>query len=225
MEVLSVNLGKATSITWKGRSFRTAIVKEPIAGRVDVGLLGLTDDEHANSENHGGSFKALLTSPWEHYSEYWVPELAGDPLAPGSFGENLTTCGFQDHEVFVGDKHRIGTSLVAVTVPRKPCIKLNARHGRDDILRKYIESKRTNFYLTVLEPGSVAAGDPMALVQRHHAQVPPRSVVDLYLGHSTDPQLLERTLNIELLTDRARRLLSERLDHFTHHGEEEQHEF
>ena len=49
MEVLSVNLGKAMSITWKGRSFRTAIVKEPIAGRVHVGPLGLAGDEHANS--------------------------------------------------------------------------------------------------------------------------------------------------------------------------------
>ena len=166
-----------------------------------------------------------MTYPSEHYSEYWATELAGDPLDPGSFGENLTTRGFQDQEVFVGDTYRIGTSLVAVTVPRKPCIKLNSRHGRDDILRKYIESKRTGFYLTVLEPGAVGAGDPITLVQRHLARVRPRNVVDLYLGRSTDPQLLERTPNIELLTDRARRLLSERFDHFTHHSEEEQHEF
>jgi MOSC domain-containing protein YiiM len=63
MQVMSVNLGKIREMAWKGRTFNTAIFKEAVLGKVQVGLPGLVGDEHANAENHGGRLKALFAYP------------------------------------------------------------------------------------------------------------------------------------------------------------------
>jgi MOSC domain-containing protein YiiM len=130
-----------------------------------------------------------------------------------------------DDQIYVGDKYRIGTALVAVTIPRKPCFKLNTRLGRDDVLAKYMASKRTGFYLTVVEEGDVCAQDAIELVESHPLRVTPSDLVNLYLGHTVDAELLERALKIELLTDRMRQTLTERFDHFAQQSEEESAEF
>lgn len=146
-------------------------------------------------------------------------------MAYGSFGENLTTQGWMDDRINVGDTYRVGTVLVAITIPRKPCFKLNARHGRDDVLPKYLESKRTGFYLSVVESGVVAAGDNIELVTTHPLQVTPSDLVNLYLGHTVDPGLRDRALKLELLTQPISDLLNERFERFAHHSEEESAEF
>jgi MOSC domain-containing protein YiiM len=225
MQVLSVNVGGIRETAWKGKTFNTAIFKEAVVGRVKVAPLGLIGDEHANAENHGGSLKALFAYPYEHYTEFWHDSLPGTPLPHGCFGENLTTQNWLEHHVHVGDRYRIGTAVVMVTIPRKPCYKLNARLSRDDVLPKYLESKRTGFYLAVVEGGDMGAGDVIELLDGHRLHVTPRDIVDLYLGHSLDRELLERALKLEFVTDRMRKILAERFEHFARHSEEESEEF
>jgi MOSC domain-containing protein YiiM len=221
MRVIAVCLGRIQEATWKGKVYETAISKRPMKGRIRVGALGIQGDEQANKATHGGKLKALLGYPSEHYDEFWRSALPGAPLPYGSFGENLTTQGLLEETVRVGDKYRVGTALVAVTVPRKPCFKLNALHERDDVLPKYVESRRTGFYLTVLEPGDVGAGDAIELVERHWAGVTPGDVVRLYLGHSLDRELLDRALQIELFTDLQRQTLAERFERLLREHEDE----
>ena len=225
MQVISVNIGGIREITWKGKAFKTAIFKEPVNEPVHVGLLGLVGDEHANTENHGGTLKALFAYPVEHYTEFWRQALAGVLLAPGSFGENLTTQGWMDHQIGVGDTYRVGKALVKVTIPRKPCFKLNARLGRDDVLAQYLKSKRTGFYLAVVEPGDIAVGDRIELVESHPSQVTPIDLVNLYLGHTVDPELRDRALKLGVLTQPMRDLLNQRFEYFDHQSEEEKAEF
>ena len=195
-------------------------------GRVEVvpgrGLIG---DEQANTENHGGKLKALLAYSDEHYSEFWRDSLGGTPLPYGSFGENLTTQNWLDDRVHLGDRYRIGTAVVMVTIPRKPCYKLNARLGRDDVLPMYLESERTGFYLAVIEGGDIGAGDAIELLDRHPLAVTPRDIADLYLGRSRDPDLLRRALQLEFATDQMRKTLAERFQRFARHSEQESEEF
>ena len=188
MQVISVNIGRVREITWKGKAFKTAKFKEPVNEPVHVSLLGLAGDEPANTENHGGTLKALFAYPVEYQTEFWRQALAGVLLAPGSFGENLTTQGWMEHQISVGDTYRVGKALVKVTIPRKPCFKLNARLGRDDVLAQYLKSKRTGFYLAVVEAGDIAAGDRIELVERHPSQVTPSDLVTFISGHTVDPE-------------------------------------
>lgn len=225
MRVLSVNIGRIRKTEWKGKIFTTAIFKEAVGGRVPVAPGGLIGDEHANTENHGGILKALLAYPHEHYTEFWRQSLAGTPLPHGSFGENLTTQNWLEDRVHVGDKYRIGTAVVMVTIPRKPCYKLNARLGRDEVLPMYLESQRTGFYLAVVEGGEIEAGDIIELLDSHPVGVTPRDIVDLYLGHTHDRELLQRALRLEFATDRMRKTLTERFERFAPHSDQEREEF
>jgi MOSC domain-containing protein YiiM len=225
MHVISVNVGRIREAAWNGRRFTTAIFKEAASGRVRVGSSGLIGDEHANAESHGGTLKALLAYPHEHYTEFWRDSLAGTPLPYGAFGENLTTHDWLEDRVHVGDRYRIGTAVVMVTIPRKPCYKLNARLGRDDVLPMYLESRRTGFYLAVIASGDIGAGDVIELLDRHPLGVTPRDIVDLYLGRTRDRDLLERALKLECATDHMRRLLADRFEHFARHSAQECDEF
>jgi MOSC domain-containing protein YiiM len=118
MRVASVSIGQIREMTWKGKTVETGIFKRPLDRRVRVGLLGIEGDEHANKAQHGGSMKALFAYPSEHYYEFWRDALRGISLSHGGFGENLTTEGWLEEQVYVADKYRVGTALVAVTLPR-----------------------------------------------------------------------------------------------------------
>jgi len=52
-----------------------------------------------------------------------------------------------------------------VTQPRMPCYKLGIRFGRLDMVRRFLASGRSGFYLAVNEEGYVAAGDRIELLE------------------------------------------------------------
>ncbi len=106
---------------------------------------------------HGGSEKAVYAYPSEHY-EYWRRELPAADLPWGAFGENLTTEGLLETDVSIGDRLRAGSAEFLVTQPRVPCYKLGIRFGRDDMVKRFLRSGRSGFYLAVVREGEVAPG-------------------------------------------------------------------
>lgn len=112
-----------------------------------------------------------------------------------------------------------------IAVPRKPCYKFNARIGRNEVLPMYLESKHTGFYLAVVQGGAIGAGDEIELLDRHPLGVTPGNIVDLYLGHTRDRELLERALRLEFATDRMRETLTERFGRFAQRSDEASNEF
>ena len=77
----------------------------------------------------------------------------------GMFGENFTTEGLLESNVFVGDKFSIGSAEVVVTQPRLPCHKLGFRFESEEMVKRFLASARTGFYLAVTREGAVAAED------------------------------------------------------------------
>ena len=74
--------------------------------------------------------------------------------------------GWTEADVCIGDLFRLGSALVELSQARQPCWKLNLRFGLPDMARRVQDSGRTGWYLRVLVPGSVAAGDRMTLTAR-----------------------------------------------------------
>jgi MOSC domain-containing protein YiiM len=114
----------------------------------------------ADTIHHGGPRKAVYAYPSEHYPA-WCDELGLASIPWGGFGENLTVRGVTEDDVRPGDRLEIGDAVLEVTIPRTPCFKLNIRFGRDDMVRRLARSGRCGFYLGVVRPGSVEAGDPV----------------------------------------------------------------
>jgi MOSC domain-containing protein YiiM len=160
VRVISVNVGRPRNVEWNGRTVRTSIWKSPVAGRVAVTTLNIEGDKQSDGRVHGGISKAVYAYPSEHYA-FW----AGD-LAWGSFGENLSIEGILEGDAMTGDRMRIGTAEFVVTQPRMPCFKLGIRFGDDSMVRRFMKSGRTGFYLAVAREGEVGAGDAIELLER-----------------------------------------------------------
>jgi len=199
MRVISVNVGLPRAVEWKGRSVMTGIFKEPVAGTVAVRRLNLDGDRQADLSVHGGPDKAVYAYPSEHYP-FWRGEYPDHDLSWGALGENLTTEGWLEDAVHIGDRFRAGTAEMVVVQPRVPCFKLGIRFGRDDVIGLFLESDRPGFYLRVLQEGDVAAGDPMVRIAEDPRRVSVVDVVHLYLG-SEDRDLLARAAAVEALPE------------------------
>lgn len=214
MRTVSVNVGLPREVLWHGRSVTTGIFKKPVEGHVAVRKLNLDGDRQADLRAHGGEHKAIYCYPVEHYA-YWKRELPGHELSMGSFGENLTTEGMLEDEVRLGDRWRIGSAETVVTQPRLPCYKLGIRFQSDDMVKRFLESNRTGFYLAVVREGDVGAGDEIKVIARDPIAVPVSEITRLYVAKryaESDVASVRRAMQVEGLPEGWKEYFRERLE-------------
>ena len=145
----------------------SAIAKVQIDGELMLTELGLTGDEQAEAKIHGGPDRALCHYPREHY-QHWrqeFPEQAELFVAP-AFGENLSTEGLTEENVYIGDIFQWGEALIQVTQPRSPCFKLNFHFGISDMACQMQDAGKTGWLCSVIAPGQVSADAPLILASR-----------------------------------------------------------
>jgi len=200
MRVVSLNVGLPREIISNGRTVTTGIFKKPVEGPVRLLTLNLEGDRQADLRVHGGVHKAVYAYPSEHY-EYWRREVRDADLAWGAFGENLTVEGFKESEVNIGDRFRIGSAELMVTQPRLPCYKLALKFQRDDIIKRFLDSRLTGFYFSVLKEGELAAGDAIEIVGRDSNNFTVADVTRLFLEGEDDIEGLRRALTVEALPE------------------------
>ena len=151
------------------RRVMSAIRKQPVSTLerptpIFCGVLGLEGDEQVDLTGHGGQDKALYAYPQEHY-DFWRRSLeTSEPLIsrfsqPGALGENLATSGLTEKDVYLGDLWEIGEVTLQVTQPREPCFKFNAVSGDRHASKKMADSGFSGWYLAVITPGVLKAGD------------------------------------------------------------------
>jgi MOSC domain-containing protein YiiM len=210
MKIISVNIGRPRLVVWNGQSVSTGIYKSPVEGRVVLRTLNLDGDRQADLTVHGGVGKATYAYPSEHY-DYWRDELPGTELPWGMFGENFTTEGLNEASVRIGDRFRIGSAEVTVTVPRMPCYKLGIKFGRTDIVKRFMASGRTGFYLSVQREGEVGAGDEVELLGRDENGVTVADSSRLYVRGEGDVETLRRAVVLEALPESWRERFRQQL--------------
>jgi MOSC domain-containing protein YiiM len=171
-KVVSINAGKSRTVEWRGETYTTAIAKSPLAGRIQVAGVQVAGDVQADEKNHGGPEMSLYAYAAEDYA-WWSAQLGDVPLTPGRFGENLTT---EDHDVngaLSGERWRVNDVLLEVTSPRIPCSNLNMAMDDPGFVKRFSQAERPGAYLSILEPGTIAAGDRIEVVYRpdHHLTI------------------------------------------------------
>ena len=210
MKVLSINVARPRIIISKGQRISTGIFKQPVEGPVMLRRLNLDGDRQADLGVHGGPAKAVYAYPSEHYP-LWQKELPDMDLPYGMFGENFTTEGLNEDNTNIGDRFRIGEAVVMVTQPREPCFKLAAKFGRDDIIKNFLESGRSGFYLAVVEEGMVESGQTIERIYRDENGVTVGDMNRLYLHGASDAALVRRALRVEALPSGYRDYLLQEL--------------
>jgi MOSC domain-containing protein YiiM len=210
MKLLSVNVGLPRDVTGNGEVVTTGIFKTPISGRVAVRKLNLDGDRQADLSVHGGPDKAVYVYPDEHYS-YWREQLPDMELAWGMFGENLTTAGLAEQTVCSGDRLRIGSATVVVTQPRLPCYKLGIKFARPEIVKQFLQSGRSGFYLAVLQEGEVGAGDAIEVLTHDEHRVSVTELARWAAHQNEDLDLLQRAVQVAALPANWRRRMQQQL--------------
>ncbi|HUX09079.1 MAG TPA: MOSC domain-containing protein [Terriglobia bacterium] len=211
MKILSVNISLPRQVVSGGEPVTTGIYKTPVHRRVKVKRLNLEGDGQADLSVHGGPNKAVYAYPSEHYA-WWRRELPGTELPWGMFGENLTLEGLLENDACIGDRFRIGTSVLMVTQPRLPCYKLGIKFGRDDMPKRFLASGRTGFYFAVVEEGELGEDDVVERIGRDENPVSIADILRLAYGEEVqDVGLVERALQNEALPSGWRKQLLKKL--------------
>jgi MOSC domain-containing protein YiiM len=213
MRVISVNCGLPREVLWHGTNVTTSIYKEPVTGRIALRKLNLDGDRQSDLTVHGGEHKAVYCYPIEHY-EYWRAELPGRALPMGVFGENFTIQGgLGEDSVHIGDRFSVGTAEVVATQPRLPCYKLGIRFGTDEMVKWFLASGRTGFYLAVIREGEVGADDEITLLSRDPNSISISAITRLYLAkkyNDGDLRQVERARELSALPESWKQYLYER---------------
>jgi MOSC domain-containing protein YiiM len=114
----------------------------------------------------------------------------GRPIAAGEFGENLTLAGVNVTDAVIGERWEVGTAVLEVAQPRIPCWKLAARMNDPLFVSRFADAGRPGAYLRIVREGSVAAGDPVRIVERPSHGVTIGTVNGVYLRDRSRAGLL-----------------------------------
>jgi len=194
--IISVNIGRPRSIEYHGRTVSTGIYKAPVEGPVRVEGVNLFGDDQADRRVHGGVHKAVYAYAAEDY-EWWSGRL-GRILAPGTFGENLTTEGVDVGGAVGGQHWQIGNVILEVSEPRAPCYKLGIRMDDAGFPAVFSAADRPGTYLRIIQEGSLGAGDPIVVGTRPGHGL---TVADIARIHDRDRHEAGRLLDAAELSD------------------------
>jgi MOSC domain-containing protein YiiM len=191
MQITSVNVGKAETLTHGNQSMTTGICKRPVTGPVDVTESGLRGDQILDSEHHGGVDQAVYAYSADDY-DWWAGETGRD-FGPGLFGENLTIRGLPS-DLYIGDRLLIGDLVLEATSPRIPCGTLATRMADRGFGMAFRKAERPGIYFRVLNSGAVSSGDSVTMVESGSTI----TVLDLFrfaYETSHDVETLQRILD------------------------------
>lgn len=192
----------------------SAIDKRPVNGPVNIRSFGIEGDMVADTKHHGGRDMAVHHYPHDHYAD-WDAWLGGHDLlsGPAAFGENLMTDGLREDDVFIGDRFRLGSTLLEVSQPRQPCWKIEHRFQRRGMVAGIVKQHNCGWYYRVLEEGEAEAGNVLTRVETGDGDW---SVARLFAklydpGQRASPAELREISQLERLCDPWRAKAREKL--------------
>jgi MOSC domain-containing protein YiiM len=206
-------IGQSQLLTDGRGTWQSAIFRTPTAAPVALSEHGLAGDQVADTAHHGSRDQAVCCHPLVHY-EYWNRFYAGDlgerRLGPGSVGENWTLSGISEVEACVGDVYATGEVQVQISAPRYPCSKQERKVQLPGFRQRTVETLRTGWYLRVLAPGTVQAGDELRLVARPQPDLTIQRVNENMHTHF-DPLFAQKLLDTPELAAGWKRMLVRKL--------------
>jgi len=129
----------------------------------EVTFNGLTGDNQANLDVHGGPERALCLYSLERILAL---QAEGHPIFPGSAGENLTLAGLDWSLVNPGTRLQLGADvLVQVTRYTSPCNTISGSFLKNDYSRisQKVFPSWSRVYAQVLQPGTIQVSDAVRI--------------------------------------------------------------
>jgi len=203
MKIISVNIGKQKTFQWKGKTVSTGIFKTPQNTHLQLNKTKVFGDEISDAKHHGGYYKACYIFSKEQYI-FWQKLYPVLKMEWGMFGENLTVENFDENQVMVGSKYRVGEALVKISIHREPCYKLGYKFGDQNIIDQFIKNGHSGTYLSVLEEGIVRVGDSFKLIDTPANSLTISQLFQLNYAKKKDLELLKIAASIDAIPKKKR---------------------
>lgn len=210
-EILIIKVGQVQQLTFAdGSIYESAICKQPV-DTVNIHALGAEGNDVGLKAHHGGVDKALffmsadsfpaLNALLDENFSYWGTAI---------YGENFVVSELNEDSVCVGDRFQIGTCVVEVSQPRKPCERLSKNTENQNTQQTIYRSGWSGWYVRVVQAGVICKGDKLHLLSRPHPEFTIRHLNRL-LSAPNHADELEQALALEVLAAAFKRSLNAQL--------------
>lgn len=187
--------GKADTQNFLEKQWYTASFKEACDTPLFVSFEGFLGDEVADTLHHGGVDKAVFANSYENYA-HWAKFLGLDTLPLGALAENLTLSELHESNVMLGDIHQIGSTILQVLQPRKPCWKISRRWNHQAFTSEIFTSGLSGWYYKVLKEGEIQKGDTIKCERGEGAAISILQANEAFREPTTHNVVLEMILKV-----------------------------
>lgn len=215
-KILSVQVGRAKtygdaqSKDFLEKEWQSASFKEVSHTPRFAHFTGLAGDEVADTVHHGGVDKAIFANSYENYA-HWATFLEQKSLPFGALAENLTITGLHEQSVMLGEVHQIGTAILQVSQPRKPCWKISRRWNHKAFTNEIFTSGLTGWYYKVLQEGLIGSDDEIKVIQQKTPQISILKANEAFREPEKYKSILETILDIPSLASSYQESIVKRL--------------
>jgi len=196
MHVESINIASIIHEgEWTGSEGKTGIDKRAVSGPVYFSNDEVNGDVVVDRKHHGGFHQAVYAYSRED-ADWWQKEL-GTEIANGRFGENLTTVGIDVNQSLVGERWKVGTTILEVSQPRIPCRVFAGFWQRPTLIKEFMAAGKPGTYLRIIQEGEITAGDAIEVISRpaHHI-----SIADLYAAKNGERSKITQIAGVKELS-------------------------
>lgn len=209
MKVISTNIAQPVTVIKNGKSVKTGIYKTHVEDGITLGLTDVVGDAVMDREHHGGVNKACYLYSADHYS-FWQSKFSDLDWSYGMFGENLTIDGLDEAKINIGDTFEVGSAIIQVSEPRRPCSILGVRFGAQAIVKEFYHKPYPGIYVRVLKEGHIKKGDNLKLIKQEENSISVASVYSLFAMDDKNHKLAEKTITISTLSEICKNSIIER---------------
>ena len=119
--------------------------------------------------------------------------------------------GLADVEVCIGDRFRIGSTVVEVSQPRDTCYRVGIRLDCPEMPALLVAHHRPGFYLRVIQEGEIGAGDRIVKLSDGPERMTVAEIDALLYSAEHPPEALRRAVRIPALSPGWRSSMQELL--------------
>lgn len=196
MKVLTVNITNVVHEgEWTGSEGKTGIDKREAIGPIKFANDEVSGDVIVDRNHHGGYHQAVYAYARED-ADWWEREI-GQTIANGRFGENLTTNGIDVNQSLIGERWRIGTTILEVSQPRIPCRVFAGFWQRPTLIKEFMASGKPGTYLRIIQEGEISAGDAIEIISKPNHAI---TIADLYAAKNGERSKVEEIAEVKELS-------------------------
>ena len=217
-KILVIKVGQVETLTFSDGSQYESAIRKKVVPSVKIHSLGAEGNDVGLKKHHGGVDKALFFMSADSFNE--LNTLLNKDFSymdTATYGENFVVSGLNEDNVCIGDRYQIGSTILEVSQPRKPCERLSKNTENEEMRDIIYQTGLSGWYVRIIETGTIKQKDELKLLARPYPQITIRHLNRLLSAPENEAEL-EAALDIEVLAEAFKRSIRSQISKFKQQG-------